>query len=154
MVFRKIRNALKRTGEPQARKTLLLHDMEDEAHILTIYLNHMRWEVVSAVSREVATAALKHTEFDLLFVGTQIAGTNGLSFVRALREQAAFARLPVVFLAPALCAGDSMRIRRKLDRTSILAPPYSSSSVTCAIRKAMGYGSGSERRRRRPVRVG
>ncbi len=80
-----------------AHKILIVDDEEDFLQGLTIRLEHAGYEIQSACNGEEALDYVKNTP-DIIVLDVQMPKMNGLDFIRVIKKDTKFKKIPVLFL--------------------------------------------------------
>lgn len=78
------------------KKLLVIEDDRDIAEILTIYLEHVGYDVTVASCGEEALSSLAQTEFHLIICDIMLPDMEGTFIIKELRKQS---NIPVIFLS-------------------------------------------------------
>ncbi|MHC4884173.1 MAG: hypothetical protein ACYTGH_03720 [Planctomycetota bacterium] len=130
---------LKKLFTNSKRKSILLFgETEEENRALALYLEHMGWNSKTVGSQAEAIKLLKgKVPFNALVLGARIQGANGITFAKDLRAERGLPKLPIVIIADQTKAGDSSALRERLPHTAILPRPFTTTTISKALSRAM-----------------
>lgn len=80
------------------KKILVVDDEQDQVAYLTAYLTDQGFEVESAMNGEEAMAKVKKNRPDLITLDVVMPEKTGVKFYRDLKEDPAFADIPVIII--------------------------------------------------------
>ena len=93
------------------RKILVVEDNDMNMQLVEFLLEEGGYDIVKATSGEEALAMTRETEIapDLILMDIHLPGMDGLSVVRAMKEDARTARIPILALTAHAMRGDRDR---------------------------------------------
>ena len=94
-----------------ARKILVVEDNDMNMQLVEFLLEEGGYDIVKATSGEEALALTRETEMapDLILMDIHLPGMDGLSVVRAMKDDARTARVPILALTAHAMRGDRDR---------------------------------------------
>lgn len=110
------------------KKVLLVDDQVSFIHMLTLKLNQMGYEVLSATNGEQGVELAVNEEPDLVVMDVMMPVMNGFSAVERMRAEPQTASVPVIFLSAKGQEEDLDRARR-LDAVEFFVKPFSPKAV-------------------------
>ena len=111
---------------PNTPKIILVTD--DEKHFLKVLefsLEDTGCRVETATSGEEALAKAMRKRIDLLLIDVNLPGINGLDTIRAIRQQPAYTKLPVIVLTGGGLDECSATAARQVGASVFLTKPFS-----------------------------
>jgi len=90
-------------------RILLAEDNDLNAHLAKVLLEHAGHQVVPAESGEVALVLLAREHFDMVFMDIQMPGMDGFETTAAIRDNPAWAHLPIIAMTAHAMKGDRER---------------------------------------------
>ncbi len=131
------------------KEVLILSADADDRKSLRMYLEHMSWTVRAAESMTEGTRVFSKLEsLDLLCISAKIGKESGIQIVRELRKERKFRQLPVLVINPFVSASDQDKIQNMLLKSAVIAPPFSTKSLSEAIVQATGNNPRGSRRQK------
>lgn len=83
----------------EPRSLMLVDDEDDIREIAGLALSSLAgWKVVSVASGREALKALEQQEVDLVLLDVMMPDMDGPTFLRQMRERAAWAQIPVIYI--------------------------------------------------------
>ena len=92
-----------------SRTVLVVEDQEDNRHILTVYLEHVGYRVISAVNGAEGVAVAQAERPDLILMDISMPVLDGYEALRELRGDPLLRSTPVVALTCLLYTSPSPR---------------------------------------------
>ena len=91
------------------RKILIIEDNEQNLYLATFLLERHGYEIVQARSGPEGIALAARVRPDLILLDIQLPGMDGYAVARALRQDAALKRVPIVAVTSYAMVGDRER---------------------------------------------
>ena len=122
-------------GQPdRATQILVADDHEDTRVILRHYFEAMGFEVREACDGEETLAELNESLPDAVVLDIQMPKVDGIAVLRAVREDGALQRVPILALS-AHALSDEVRQIREAGADAYLSKPADPKSVVAAVRE-------------------
>lgn len=93
-------------GDNQKRVIMVVEDNEDNRDLIIKVLSHRGYEVVGVSDGGAALASLAEVKPDLILMDINLPGMDGYEVTRRIRNDSAFAAVPVVALTAHAMHGD------------------------------------------------
>lgn len=133
-------------GGEAKKEVLVVSGNADERRSLRLYLEHLKWDVRAAESVEEAERMLaKCVNLEVIFAAVKIGKDSGVQFVRTVRKPKKFRKVAAVLVTTYVTEDDQLKIRQMLDRSALIATPFSSRAIAEAVDLATNSGQGSQR---------
>ncbi|MDH3998520.1 MAG: response regulator [Desulfuromonadales bacterium] len=135
------------------RNILIVDDQPSLRQMLRFALTAHGYEVAEAEDGVDALDRLAKDSFDLLIVDWQMPRMDGLELIRQLRDQPAYALLPIVFIS---CWDnfDARAQARELGVLTWLKKPFRMSEIQIVVEGALGTAPVSDAKERAGVSLG
>lgn len=143
MPFSTLKKIFTKDSKTSPKRTIMIiSDDKDLSKHLSMFLEHMGYEIKTAASMLAATKLLeKKIKFSALFVTAKLNSANGMTQVKELRNNQKYARIPVIFISDKVRDNDNTALKEKFPKSSLLATPLSTKNITAALAQALEIAS-------------
>lgn len=125
----------------EKRKTVLVVDDEETIRLIfKTRLNAAGYDVVTASSGKEALAAMEQESPDIVLLDVMMPEMNGFATCRAIRENPAWKKLPVLMITGLHRDTDALEGRQS-GATDFMTKPVDHNDLTLRIRKLIGSPS-------------
>ena len=126
-----------RVAVPDRPRILVVDDDECMRELARLHLSNAGYEVETAADAVIALRAIMRRPPALVIADVDMPYLNGLEFVRALRSDSRYAKIPVVFLT---VRTDVDQRVRELGTLACLHKPLLAPQLLCAVAAALPNG--------------
>jgi DNA-binding response OmpR family regulator len=124
-------------------RVLLVDDDEDVRHMTRVALGFEGFDVIEAEDGTAGVAAVHRERPDAVVLDVMMPGRDGIDVLRELREDAAFADLPIVLLT-AKAGLNAEQEGWDAGATAYLTKPFTGTALAATLRKLLdGEGAGA-----------
>jgi len=120
-------------------RILVAEDNAAMGNVIGFNLRKAGFDVVHAVSGEIAWKQLQQQEFDLLITDFQMPGMNGGDLCRRVREEPSLAAIPVILLTAKGLEIDADYYRETLAVSAVLMKPFSPKRLLQLVQETLSF---------------
>ncbi|MHC4870726.1 MAG: response regulator [Planctomycetota bacterium] len=142
MPFSAIRKIFsKESKSSKKRNVLIISDDKGATSHLSMFLEHMGYEVKTANSMLAATKILdKKIKFTALFVSAKLNSASGMTQVKELRADRRYAKIPVIFLCEKVRDNDNSALKENFPKSALLSTPFTTKNISRSLQVALEVG--------------
>ena len=123
--------------DEKRKKILVVDDEETVLFVFTTHLNAAGYDVVTASSGKAGLAAVEQESPDLVLLDVMMPEMNGFAVCRAIRDNPAWKKLPVVMITGLHGEADAQEGRQS-GATDFMTKPVDYDDLTKRVRKFIG----------------
>lgn len=140
----KIKNVIKKTGQPQkAKHVLIVDDEPDVIDIISLCLKDKGFVVVSVNDGIQALAKLKIFMPDLIITDINMPKMDGFQLIKSLKSESKFSDIPIIVLTGTYISQDDAQRGLLLGASKYLTKPFAIEALVAEIEETLCRGQKS-----------